>query len=108
MNGPQHYREAERLGRTAKAIDDTAAALVAAQLATAHATLALAAATALNDNDSQGGGMPLADYRAWRDTAGLPIPKCSQCDNEVQPGRAYCSTACRNADDRHDTGEVSA
>lgn len=108
MNGPEHYREAERLARMALPVADPAGALVIAQLATAHATLALAAATALNDNDAEAGGMPVADYRAWRKTAGLSYPTCSQCDREVSPGKVYCSTICRNLDDKHDNGEVSA
>ncbi|MFB6813066.1 hypothetical protein ACFCV8_00765 [Streptomyces sp. NPDC056347] len=43
MTGPEHYREAERLTRQAEVVDPEGA-LVMAQLATAHATLALLAA----------------------------------------------------------------
>jgi hypothetical protein len=48
-------------------------------------------------------GFPLAD---------APEATCSQCPRPAQPGTPYCSTACRNLDDRHDTpadteGEVS-
>ncbi|MFC9753012.1 hypothetical protein [Streptomyces sp. NPDC056921] len=43
MTGPEHYREAERLTRQAEVVDPEGA-LVMAQLAMAHATLALAAA----------------------------------------------------------------
>lgn len=42
MTGPEHFREAERLARQALPIQDPACALVLAQLATAHATLAAA------------------------------------------------------------------
>lgn len=42
MNGADHFREAERLARQALPIQDPACALVLAQLATAHATLATA------------------------------------------------------------------
>lgn len=38
--------------------------------AQAHATLALAAATALNDTDPNGEGMPGLDCRAWWQAAG--------------------------------------
>lgn len=84
MTGPDHYREAERLlvqaaawrdadtgwkagltamERLAYQSTDTAAAQV-------HATLAAAAATALNDADPNGDGMPRVDYRAWHGVAG--------------------------------------
>jgi hypothetical protein len=109
MNGPEHYREAERLGRMAKGLNDQDAALVAAQLATMHATLANTAAIATHThvvafhhdiND--------VDVDAWNRVTGVPLPTCSQCEATVEPGKAYCSQTCRNADDRHDTGEVSA
>ena len=66
MTGPDHYRKAEEL--TAKAHDylgqgegqDSAA--VWAAVAQIHATLALAAATAL--------GATAADGRAWHEVAG--------------------------------------
>ena len=66
MTGPDHYRKAEEL--TAKAHDylgqgegqDSAA--VWAAVAQIHATLALAAATAL--------GTTAADGRAWHEVAG--------------------------------------
>jgi hypothetical protein len=29
-------------------------------------------------------------------------PGCSQCPRPAQPGSPYCSTACRNLDDRHE------
>jgi hypothetical protein len=84
--GPEHYAEAEKLlkqadswenadtgwkahmsgeERIARRTADLAAALV-------HAQLANAAATALNDADPNGGGMPEDDYGAWRKVAGLP------------------------------------
>lgn len=58
MSGPEHYREAERLAGSVSA-DDLAAAQV-------HATLALAAATAL----IQPGQYRAADLDAWREVAG--------------------------------------
>jgi hypothetical protein len=76
VTGPDHYRKAERLlaGRTLPATEDgtktywvpaTADDVAAAQV---HATLALAAATALNDYD---GGAPVVDYRAWKAVASV-------------------------------------
>jgi len=53
MTGPEHYQEAERLiGGFYDAKD--------VQLAMVHATLALAAATAVSGND-----MHDPDFRAW-------------------------------------------
>lgn len=73
MNGPEHYREAERLISDATDNDGDISAtdeFVTATLAAAqvHATLALAAATALNDAEE---GMALADNRAWKNAAGV-------------------------------------
>ncbi|SFF12084.1 hypothetical protein SAMN05216251_108249 [Actinacidiphila alni] len=73
MTGPEHYREAERLldrahhytyGDGGDPITGTAFATEAA----AHATLALAAATALADAGAYD-GMPIEDYNAWRNAA---------------------------------------
>ncbi|MFZ4264471.1 hypothetical protein [Streptomyces arboris] len=72
MTGPEHYREAERLIETAADIlrphdegpCEADRVLAAAQV---HATLALAAATALNDAED---GMPQSAYQEWRATAG--------------------------------------
>jgi hypothetical protein len=80
--GPEHYREAERLAVMAHRFTygDGADPVVGAALAAeaqVHATLALAAATALNDNDPTGDGMPRADYREWMRTAGIAQPKGS-------------------------------
>ncbi|MFJ6730025.1 hypothetical protein ACIQPQ_34510 [Streptomyces sp. NPDC091281] len=74
--GPEHYRTAELLLREVRdghqEGSDVAAILAAAE---AHATLALAAATALNDNSHDEGGMPLADYHAWQEAAGVYTPR---------------------------------
>ncbi|MET9122979.1 hypothetical protein [Streptomyces sp. NPDC004528] len=74
--GPHHYREAEQLLARAHhyTYGDGADPVTGHALATealAHATLAAAAATALNDNSPDEGGMPLKDYRAWQDVAGV-------------------------------------
>jgi thioredoxin-like negative regulator of GroEL len=78
MTGPEHYTRAEQLLRQVRdghqEGTDVAAILAAAQV---HATLAQAAATALNDNAADSGGMPLEDYHAWTKAAGVwqPTPK---------------------------------
>lgn len=74
--GPEHYREAERLLGGAQNVMDIApldglTRTECAELAQVHATLALAAATALNDHSHSEGGMPLEDYDAWVKTAGV-------------------------------------
>lgn len=72
MNGPQHYAEAERLLTESRAIpanyDETnpVAALLLADAAV-HATLALAAATAMNGLDR----MDEDDFREWDKVAGV-------------------------------------
>lgn len=70
MTGPEHYREAEQLAAAAahhaNVGKDWNAAQGCAALAQVHATLALAAATALNDHD---GGSPVLTYRAWKAVA---------------------------------------
>ncbi|MFF8406939.1 hypothetical protein ACF06P_35590 [Streptomyces sp. NPDC015684] len=83
-SGPEHYQKAERLAEQAdewmdadtgwkanlssdERITRRRADLEAAQV---HATLALAAAAALNDHSDEG-GMPLEDYDAWADTVSL-------------------------------------
>jgi hypothetical protein len=60
MTGPEHYREAEQLlgaRRSGESAEEAASRLAEAQI---HATLALAAATALNGKD---------DHLAWQETA---------------------------------------
>ncbi|MDX3019917.1 hypothetical protein [Streptomyces acidiscabies] len=70
MTGPEHYREAERLLAAASASTETTYGgnnpeadrdIAAAQV---HATLALAAATALQGTPT--GAMPSTDLTAWR------------------------------------------
>ncbi|MFJ6566274.1 hypothetical protein ACIQNU_02550 [Streptomyces sp. NPDC091292] len=88
MNGPQHYREAERLLGLAHHFTygdgaDSAAGLALATEAQAHATLALVAAC----------------------EARRP---CAECPTQVPAGTTYCSAGCRNAADRHDEGDPDA
>jgi hypothetical protein len=62
MNGPEHYREAERLlaaGTSGTPEDVLNRRIGRAQV---HATLALAAATALNDGNVRA---PIADCQEW-------------------------------------------
>ena len=66
--GPEHYREAERLREQAEGLnirnaDARAERAVLAAEAQVHATLALAAATALNRPDGE--GMRMDSYREW-------------------------------------------
>ncbi|MDT0377305.1 hypothetical protein RM572_00755 [Streptomyces sp. DSM 42041] len=86
MNGPAHYREAERLARRAQSINDPACALVDAQLATAYATLAQAAATAMAASVDQEPetGMPPADVDAWFEVCGTKRPTVP--DPAAEPG----------------------
>lgn len=79
MTGPDHYRESERLIASWDQMGDTAGVfslqtlLLAAQL---HATLALAAATAMAACDHD--GMHYADFSAWDQVAGVPVPEDEQ------------------------------
>lgn len=66
--GPQHYRDAEQLLGILDRGTEGDDAQVIATMAAAHATLALAAATALNDAIS---GVPLEDYDAWTAAASI-------------------------------------
>jgi hypothetical protein len=73
MNGPQHYREAEWLLERAHhfTYGDGADPVVGAALAAeaqAHATLALAAATALVDETPRSDSF--TNYRSWQAVAG--------------------------------------
>jgi hypothetical protein len=85
--GPEHYREAEQLtesvtirdalsGRRILMPGDHGDVLALAQV---HATLALAAATALASADS----MYYHDAEAWEDAAGLPRKAEAAGDQEV-------------------------
>jgi acetyl-CoA carboxylase alpha subunit len=80
MTGPEHYREAERLAGMAHRFtygdgaDPTVGAALAAE-AQVHATLALAAVTALTapvctDTEDGSGHATKADYDAWVAVAG--------------------------------------
>ena len=71
MTGPEHYREAERLliDAAGEFITEVGAAMAA--VAQVHATLALAAATALNRTE----GQPSRDAQAWFEAAGTKKPK---------------------------------
>lgn len=82
MTGPEHYKRAEGLldqlrrahaSMTSTVTAERAAAVMAE--AQVHATLALAAATALNDRDPNEGGMPLDDFNEWRETVGVNLQR---------------------------------
>lgn len=70
MNGPEHYAAAERaLDRAGE--DERQGGPFAYHLGCAqvHATLALAAATAMGST-----GMARVDYAAWDARVGVPLP----------------------------------
>jgi hypothetical protein len=74
MTGPENYAEAGRLltgglDCTCPRSDCEHAAVILAR-AQVHATLALAAATALNDSC---GGMGNLDYEAWHEVASVIV-----------------------------------
>ena len=80
MTGPEHYCKAEHLldattkrltGNDAEWLQTPGRRAELRAEAQVHATLALAAATALNDHGGVDGGMPVADWNAWRDAAGV-------------------------------------
>lgn len=73
MNGPDHYREAERLLAGAQNVMDVApidglTRTECAVLAQVHATLAVAAATALIDETPRSDCFD--NYYAWNEVAG--------------------------------------
>lgn len=65
MTGPEHYRKAERLLRNEYRTDRSIAE------AQVHATLALAAATALSDPTRSAARAPLPEWNAWKQAAGV-------------------------------------
>ncbi|ONK10341.1 hypothetical protein STBA_10630 [Streptomyces sp. MP131-18] len=71
MRGTEHYREAERALRRANESGDVEWAMVNAQMAQVHATLALAAATALAPvagvQDTR--ELESSTYEAWQEVA---------------------------------------
>ena len=79
MTGPGHYREAERLliGTGSPETPETPVqAALRIATAQAHATLALAAATALTDPSAPTGeGIRCADQKAWRRVAATDYPE---------------------------------
>ncbi|WP_020135123.1 hypothetical protein [Streptomyces sp. 351MFTsu5.1] len=77
MTGPEHYRTAEGLLRRAASRDYADLSRNLVDAAQVHATLALAAATALNDHgtEADGGGMPLDDFNEWREAVGTNLQR---------------------------------
>lgn len=68
MTGPEHFREAERLLRVGVNQRGSELGAICTAAAQVHATLALAAATALG-RESEGRTMPSMDRAAWFDAA---------------------------------------
>ncbi|MFH9072740.1 hypothetical protein [Streptomyces alboflavus] len=80
MTGPEHYRKAQKIlsaittEHGAILVEDGTAEVIAA--AQVHATLALAAATALSNPDRGSAVAHInADTCAWREAAGVETPK---------------------------------
>lgn len=73
MNGPEHFREAERLLVTADFFKseegDHAAAVYAVSRAHVHALLANAAATAMQPSGANG-EFSAAEFKSWFDVCG--------------------------------------
>ncbi|MGW0131942.1 hypothetical protein [Streptomyces sp. NPDC003299] len=81
MTGPEHYREAERLAQSLKtpngAIYIEPGNEQVSAIAQVHATLALAAATAMGapvDGEADS-GLPARDRTAWYEVAGVKPTK---------------------------------
>jgi hypothetical protein len=77
-----HYQEAERLLSRFDALSPSSAdeqGPLLLQTAQVHATLALAAVTALNDSE---GGKPTADHRRWVEIASVEAPMPPETDDE--------------------------
>lgn len=118
MTGPEHYREAERLLAGAQNVMavapvDGLTRTECAELAHVHALLSQVALAALSmplEGQDDSPSLSQEDYDEWlvaielEGQQGTEQLTCSQCPREVRPGRTYCSTICRNLDDRHDDG----
>lgn len=77
MTGPEHYQRAEFWADSAEQAKKNDASDVAelTALGQLHATLALAAATAMGAHSVEAGpaGMPTADFDAWDRVAGVEL-----------------------------------
>lgn len=72
MTGPEHYRKAEELAKTAARWPESSDALALIGLAQVHATLALTAATAMSAPvDGAEEGMAGHEAHAWYQIAGV-------------------------------------
>lgn len=114
MDGPSHYRQAERLADMAHHFTygdggDAAVGHALAAEAQVHATLALAAATVMHA-DFAASAADIRDIRLpeWDEAVGVkPQSKtCAYCEGPLPTsGVAYCRPACRFADDDHGSDE---
>ncbi len=81
MTGPEHYRLAERLlDKAADQIMDSGTERSLLARARVHATLALAAATAI----PQAGQMPVLDCEAWERVAGEEMAFTARVEAAVE------------------------
>jgi len=71
MTGPEHYEEAERLINDARHDHDRDRATYLLAEAQVHATLALAAATALSDPTRSGPRTTIPEWNAWQQASGV-------------------------------------
>lgn len=103
MTGPEHYREAEKHLAYAKSADfDSDSERYNLGAAQVHATLALAAATALNDAHE---GMRLEDHHAWRMTVSVNVPTGGEDDDDSEALRQEAEDDARDERLIEDDGE---
>lgn len=104
MNGPENFLAAEELLAVANTYDQDGAPVTGKARrdeALVRAVLALAAATALNDHNSENGGMPLDDYHAWALAAGVwkPKPKGAAPQQTIRDSRSSAALTVFRAED---------
>jgi hypothetical protein len=93
MTGPEHYLEAERLITEGVYDEDGEEELFERDIALAqvHATLALAAATAMGSASSA--GMLAVDFEAWDRVCGVQSP-CTRCQGDSRSTVGLVCQAC--------------
>lgn len=92
MHGPDHYQRAEELLNDSEDQIGNYEDTPNLTAALAHAVLALAAATALNDTDPNGSGMPLDDHDVWQYVAGVEANLQREEEADQRAADAYADT----------------